>query len=80
MEINEEYQFRVLHKYREWVGKPDPSGFSTQYFYAKTWKAIAKHIECLGKAGHKVLKIEEKNDAGTWRRVRRLQGLRAGNA
>lgn len=55
-------QYRVCMKYRTWIGKPDPSGFSEFVWYCKDKTSLARRLEWAEDRGHKVLKVEERVD------------------
>jgi len=54
--------WRIVARYRQWIGKPDPSGFGEFFVYSNDQSWIRKKVKKLISEGHKILRIEYLRD------------------
>lgn len=66
--LMEAYSYRIRCRYRQWIGKPDPSGHGVFYVYSNDPSWLHEEALHRQRAGHKVLAFE-KNEGGKWRRM-----------
>jgi len=62
----QEKQYRLRIRYKNWIGKPDPSGFGTQHIMSNDPSWL--HEEALRRRrwGDKVLATEKRQPDGAW--------------
>lgn len=58
--------YRIHAQYRQWIGKPDPSGFGKFYVYSDDPSWTQEKAIDLTRKGHKVLSIQKANN-GKWK-------------
>ena len=61
-------RYRLSCRYRQWIGKPDPSGFGTFTVESEDPSWLQQHGQELTLKGHKVLRTEKLED-GKWVRI-----------
>ena len=62
--------YRIHYQYKNWIGKPDPSGMGTAYIVSEDVSWI--HDKCLRleSGGDKVIAVEKWNrGTGKWRKI-----------
>lgn len=61
-------RYRLHVQYKNWVGKPDPSGFGDYYVYSDDPSWLHEEAQRLSRKGNRILSTE-KNDGGKWVRM-----------
>lgn len=62
-----EKRYRIVARYRQWVGKPDPSNFGEFFVSSDDPSWIQEKAVELTRRGHKVYKIQKRARSGTYR-------------
>jgi hypothetical protein len=67
---NESPKYRAHMRYKNWIGKPDPSGFGDYYVISDSMSWLDKEVEGRVKCGDRLLGYERSED-GKWKRIKR---------
>ena len=51
--------WRIVARYRQWIGKPDPSNLGEFFVYSNDPSWLHEHANKLTLGGHKVYRIEK---------------------
>ena len=60
--------YRIRYMYRQWIGKPDPSGFGKAYLQSSDLQWLQRESQRLTRNGHRVL-CAELQCGGLWARA-----------
>lgn len=63
--FTETSRYRILVQYRQWIGKPDPSGFSTYLLYSNDPSWLHEEAVRIQRRGHRIVKWQRR-DAAVW--------------
>ena len=62
-------KFRVHYRYREWIGKPDPSDVGTTYLYSNDYGWLQEQIMRLTANGNQIIRIQRNDNNGNWKTI-----------
>jgi hypothetical protein len=54
-----QYKWRIVARYKQWIGKSDPSNFGQFFVYSNDPSWLHEHANKLKSRGHKVYRIEK---------------------
>ena len=67
-EFSETKKYRIHFQYKNWIGKPDPSGMGKAYYYSDDPGWITDQCSWLKQKGNKVLSVQ-KRVGKVWRKM-----------